>query len=404
MLLITAVNVTGSSILSTQGEQVMDRAVNLDTYSYTEYHPMAEIYEWIVQLREMSADTVIQHLLGVTHKSPPMYYLKISQLSSTPKKIIWMDCGIHARDWIAPAFCQWFVKEILQNYEGSSRISRFLETLDLYVLPVLNIDRCMYTWTPMSSLTLDQLWRKSRSSHNNGSCCGSDLNRNFNISWCSSGASTNCQDIIFCDRATGDGTGPEAEPETKAVANLIESRKEDMLCSLAIHCHGQLILVLYGCTTNKPSNQEEMIQVGEKEANTLRAKHGTNYRVESSADILYKTFGSSRDWTGHIEIPFSYTSELRDNGTHEFILPEEQMRPTCEVAMEAVLSILDVAHAKYWLSRAAGKLTCTSAVLTCCHLPVSALDAASPGLCDLGDADVVAGKVWAVVGKTKSWS
>lgn len=60
--------------------------------------------------------------------------------------------------------------------------------------------------------------------------------------------------------------------------------------------------------------------------------------------FLDKTFGSSRDWTGHIEIPFSYTSELRDNGTHEFILPEEQMRPTCEVAMEAVLSILDVAH------------------------------------------------------------
>lgn len=23
-----------------------------------------------------------------------------------------MDCGIHAREWIAPAFCQWFVKEV----------------------------------------------------------------------------------------------------------------------------------------------------------------------------------------------------------------------------------------------------------------------------------------------------
>lgn len=23
-----------------------------------------------------------------------------------------MDCGFHAREWISPAFCQWFVKEV----------------------------------------------------------------------------------------------------------------------------------------------------------------------------------------------------------------------------------------------------------------------------------------------------
>lgn len=38
--------------------------------------------------------------------------LQISLPSNNPKKIIWMDCGIHAREWIAPAFCQWFVKEV----------------------------------------------------------------------------------------------------------------------------------------------------------------------------------------------------------------------------------------------------------------------------------------------------
>lgn len=38
--------------------------------------------------------------------------LQISQPSANHKKIIWMDCGIHAREWIAPAFCQWFVKEV----------------------------------------------------------------------------------------------------------------------------------------------------------------------------------------------------------------------------------------------------------------------------------------------------
>ncbi len=28
------------------------------------------------------------------------------------KKAVWIDCGVHAREWIGPAFCQWFVKEV----------------------------------------------------------------------------------------------------------------------------------------------------------------------------------------------------------------------------------------------------------------------------------------------------
>lgn len=33
-----------------------------------------------------------------------------------------MDCGIHAREWIGPAFCQWFVKEVSET---------------LYTMPIL---------------------------------------------------------------------------------------------------------------------------------------------------------------------------------------------------------------------------------------------------------------------------
>lgn len=41
---------------------------------------------------------------------------QISQPSDKTKKIIWMDCGIHAREWISPAFCQWFVKEVSPTF------------------------------------------------------------------------------------------------------------------------------------------------------------------------------------------------------------------------------------------------------------------------------------------------
>lgn len=332
------------------GDMTENSGKSLKIYSYNKYHPMGEIYQWINQISEAYVDVATNHFLGMTYENRPMYYLKISQPSGNTKKIIWMDCGIHAREWIAPAFCQWFVKEILQNYKSNARISRLLRNLDFYVLPVLNIDGYIYSWTT------DRLWRKSRSSHKNGTCFGTDLNRNFNASWCSIGASKDCQDLTFC------GTGPVSEPETKALSSFIEANKKSIVCYLTIHSYGQLILLPYGYTKNKSINYDEMLQVGQKAANALKAKHGTNYKVGSSADILYATSGSSRDWALDIGIPFSYTFELRDNGTHQFMLPEDQIEATCEETMEAVLSILDDVDKKY--SNSAGKVTATTVALS----------------------------------------
>ncbi|KAM4669544.1 carboxypeptidase O [Amazona ochrocephala] len=309
-------------------------------YDYTQYHPMEEIYQWMTEIQNSNSELVTQHYLGNTVEDRPMYYLQISKPSDKTKKIIWMDCGIHAREWIAPAFCQWFVKEILQNYKSDPKISRFLSNLDLYILPVLNIDGYIYSWEK------DRLWRKNRSPYMNGTCYGTDLNRNFNSSWGSVGVSYNCSSIIFC------GSGPESEPETKAVAQLIEKKKSDILCYLTIHSYGQYILIPYGYTTEPASNSEELMYVAEKAAAALTEKYGTSYEVGSTSLILYSNSGSSRDWAHMIGIPFSYTFELRDTGTHGFVLPADQIQPTCEETMLAVTTIIDYVDHKYFPGRA----------------------------------------------------
>ncbi|NWZ89975.1 CBPO Carboxypeptidase, partial [Nesospiza acunhae] len=299
-------------------------------YVYTEYHPMEEIYQWMTQIQKNNSELVTQHVLGKTFENRTMYYLQISQPSNKTKKIIWMDCGIHAREWISPAFCQWFVKEILQNYKTDPKISRFLQNLDFYVLPVLNIDGYIYSWEK------DRLWRKSRSPYENGTCYGTDLNRNFNSSWGSVGVSFNCSSDVFC------GSGPESEPETRAVAQFIKNKKSDILCYLTIHSYGQLILTPYGSTTKPPSTATDakavlilnfQMQVAKEAAAALKGKYGTSYRVGSTALILYSNSGSSRDWAHTIGIPLSYTFELRDTGTHRFVLPADQIQPTCEETM-----------------------------------------------------------------------
>uniref|UniRef100_A0A452HMA2 Peptidase M14 domain-containing protein n=1 Tax=Gopherus agassizii TaxID=38772 RepID=A0A452HMA2_9SAUR len=279
------------------------------------------IYHWMYQIKESSSELVTQHYLGMTYESRPMYYLKVSQPSNKAKKIIWMDCGIHAREWISPAFCQSFMKE---NYKTDPKIKSFLQNLDIYILPVRNIDGYIYSWTT------ERLWKKSRSALVNGTCFGTDLNCNFNGSWGSNS-------LTFC------GTGPESEPETKAVARFIEKRKSDVLYFLTIHSYGQYILTLYGYKTDLASNHQDL-----KAEVTLKEKHGTNFTVGPTSLVLYKNSSSLRDWAHMIGIPFFYTFELRDKGAYGFILLPDQIQPTCDETTTAVMTIIEYVNQKYF--------------------------------------------------------
>ncbi|KAG9477169.1 hypothetical protein GDO78_002525, partial [Eleutherodactylus coqui] len=316
------------------------RRRTISDYDYTTYHPMEDIYEWMNLMAEKHSDLVTQHNLGSTYESNSMKYLKISKPSNSSKKIIWMDCGIHAREWIAPAFCQWFVKEIVQNHEKDSQIQRILKNIDLYVLPVLNIDGYIYTWTT------ERLWRKSRSKHENGTCYGVDLNRNYDVKWCSLGSSTNCTSNIYC------GVSPVSEPETKAVVNFVEMRKSEIICFLTMHSYSQYILTPYGYSMDLPQSYYETIKVAAMAAAELKKKHGTVYKVGSFANLLYEASGTSQDWVHDQGIEFSYTIELRDNGTYQFILPENQIQPTCEETMAGVMTIINYVNNKYFPNQA----------------------------------------------------
>uniref|UniRef100_A0A673G340 Carboxypeptidase O n=1 Tax=Sinocyclocheilus rhinocerous TaxID=307959 RepID=A0A673G340_9TELE len=82
------------------------------SYDYTKYNTMDEISAWMNQMERENPDVVSSMIYGQTYENRNIALLKISLNSTTPKKAVWMDCGIHAREWIAPAFCQHFVKEV----------------------------------------------------------------------------------------------------------------------------------------------------------------------------------------------------------------------------------------------------------------------------------------------------
>ncbi|KAK2112829.1 hypothetical protein P7K49_012576 [Saguinus oedipus] len=103
----------------------------------------------------------------------------VSGKEQTAKNAIWIDCGIHAREWISPAFCLWFIDHITRFYGTVSEYTSLLRHVDFYVMPVVNVDGYDYTWKK------NRMWRKNRSSYANNRCIGTDLNRNFaSKHWC----------------------------------------------------------------------------------------------------------------------------------------------------------------------------------------------------------------------------
>ncbi|KAG8545609.1 hypothetical protein GDO81_020601 [Engystomops pustulosus] len=126
--------------------------VSLETYNYTKYHPMDEIYEWMEQIKQRHGDVVTKHYLGQTYERRSIYYFRIGYPSDKKKKIMFVDCGFHAREWISVAFCQWFVNEIVSTHRSNTVLNNVLKEVDLYIVPIFNVDGYIYTWTTVREL------------------------------------------------------------------------------------------------------------------------------------------------------------------------------------------------------------------------------------------------------------
>lgn len=60
---------------------------------------------------------------------------QIGLKTEAKKKAVWMDCGIHAREWIAPAFCQYFVRQVREPSEKRKDVQHIecSFVLDLFI-------------------------------------------------------------------------------------------------------------------------------------------------------------------------------------------------------------------------------------------------------------------------------
>ncbi|XP_051839269.1 mast cell carboxypeptidase A [Antechinus flavipes] len=295
-------------------------------HSYSKYNDWSKIAAWTQRMTEKSPELISRVEIGKTEENNPMYVLKVGKKSGQ-RRVIFMDCGIHAREWISPAFCQWFVYQAAKTYGKNKIMTKLLDRLNFYVLPVYNIDGYIWSWTK------DRMWRKNRAKTFKPTCVGTDLNRNFNASWDSDPWTNHpCAEVYR-------GRAPESEKETKAVVNFIQSHIRVIEAYVSIHAYSQMLMFPYGYTKVMTPNHEELFKISKIATEALATRYETEYVYGPIATTIYPTSGSSIDWTYDLGIKRSFAFELRDRGRYGFLLPESQIKATCKETMLAIKSI-----------------------------------------------------------------
>ncbi|XP_060100450.1 carboxypeptidase A1-like [Heteronotia binoei] len=296
-------------------------------FIYSSYHTIQEIYSWMEDFVAANRDLVSRLLIGRSYEGRPIYVLKFST-GGDRRPAIWIDTGIHSREWITQATGLWTANKIASEYGKDAALTAVLNSMDIFLEIVTNPDGFAYTHTT------NRMWRKTRSVNAGSSCIGVDPNRNWDAGFGGPGSSSNP-----CDE-TYHGPFPHSESEVKSIVNFILGHG-NVKSVLSIHSYSQMLMYPYGYKAEPAADQQELNNLARKAVSALADVYGTAYTFGSTIDTIYRADGTTIDWSYENGVKYSYTFELRDTGRYGFVLPADQIIPTAEETWVALLKILE---------------------------------------------------------------
>eukprot|EP00063_Salmo_salar_P006299 XP_013981134.1 PREDICTED: carboxypeptidase A1-like isoform X1 [Salmo salar] len=132
-------------------------------YDYSNYHDIADIYSFQDMLVAENPNLVSKIVIGQSYQF---------STGGINRPGIWLDTGIHSREWITQASGTWFAKKIVTDYGRDAALTAILDKMDIFLEIVTNPDGYYYTHNS------NRMWRKTRKPNPGSSCVGTDPNRN----------------------------------------------------------------------------------------------------------------------------------------------------------------------------------------------------------------------------------
>ena len=174
-------------------------------------------------------------VIGMTNEGRNIKVVKINS-NNTQLPIIFIDAGIHAREWISPASTLFLIEKLARQISkgrGKNDIAKY----QWHIIPLANPDGYEYTRYIDEYVCLklclnlqnirshNRLWRKNTVPLPNTDCIGVDLNRNFPVGFNLS--LHDCTPVrgtreVFCGCSnTYGGRQPFSEPETRVLRDAL---------------------------------------------------------------------------------------------------------------------------------------------------------------------------------------
>uniref|UniRef100_A0A915MWI2 ShKT domain-containing protein n=1 Tax=Meloidogyne javanica TaxID=6303 RepID=A0A915MWI2_MELJA len=253
----------------------------------------ADIIHYLNALAVNYPNRVTVQPIGSTHEGRQIPLIKIGTNNNLiGKPAIWIDGGIHAREWVSPAVVLFMIDQLVIGYDTQPLIKQFVDQLDWFIVPLLNPDG--YEYSRSSSDPEIRLWRKNRSPTQctqintglftppNTQCCqGVDLNRNFDWFFGQVGSSSDPCSEIFA------GNFAFSEPETQSVRDFISQQQGRIKTFMTFHSYSQILMYPFGHSLRTyPQDVQELSNVALRAAQALQSTYGTKYTVGTGADTL----------------------------------------------------------------------------------------------------------------------
>ncbi|MCX5125049.1 M14 family zinc carboxypeptidase [Streptomyces sp. NBC_00193] len=223
----------------------------------------------------------------------------------------------HAREWITPEMTRRLMHHTLDNYGKDPRITKLVDSTELWFLLSANPDGYDYTFAPDGQ----RLWRKNlRDNNADGKITtgdGVDLNRNFAYKWGydNEGSSPNESSETYR------GTKAASEPETVA----LDTFQKRIGFDYAINYHSAAELILYGVgwqvATPTPDDVAYKALAGTPENPAV-----PGYYPQVSSE-LYTTNGEADSQAANANGIMMFTPEMTTCQTASAIDPNDQWKP-----------------------------------------------------------------------------
>eukprot|EP00494_Astrolonche_serrata_P025158 UN25419 len=148
----------------------------IDPIFHKDYHSTADIYDFY---REKARETDVYVDIQILGQTPLGADMIAVQVGESGKLGVWLNCGFHAREWIAPATCLYLYDFLLNSTDPD--VLRILDRVTFYFTPLANPDGYEYSRTPSCGDRCRE-WRKTMEpigGKTKGLCIGVDLDRNW---------------------------------------------------------------------------------------------------------------------------------------------------------------------------------------------------------------------------------